>query len=276
MGTVAGGGRPTVTDRKGSAGTALHVAVQGQEAGCNLPVNGKSGGVGSFRLSGCNGSNYPGSPSRDRTTSPLCTRPVAIGSCGLTKSDRPSRVDNRNSPPVKMRARSRIDEPSVAANGYTVFESMSPSADQPKLLTTPVQGSSARGVIGRGERKHGRVWCYPGKGTPSVPRTAAPPTAVRDALVGSCEVLNLATRVKRDRVPSVRRLSSIVEKQCELTPDEEAGTVSASDSNSIVIDADKASATGNTSPSAGCRSSAPDKYRWNRCRGSCLLNTIRT
>ena len=169
-------------------------------------------------------------------------------------------MDNRNSPPVKTRDRSGIDGPSVAADGYTVFESMSitvgesgapASADQPKLLTNAVQEPSARGVIRRGLRKRGRVCCYPGKGTPGVPRTAAPETAVRDTLVCLSKVINLVTRVKRDRVPSVQRLSSIVEKQCESTPDEEVGTVNASGSNPIVFDADKVSPTGNTSPSTG-------------------------
>ena len=63
--------------------------------------------------------------------------------------------------------------------------------------------------------------------------------------------MSVETRVKIDRVASGRRWSSILEKQCELTHDEEVGAVNASDSISIVFNAAKVSATGNTSPSSG-------------------------
>ena len=58
-----------------------------------------------------------------------------------------ARLDHRNKSPVKTRVRSGRDEPTVAANSYTEFESMlitvreisaPPSADQPKSLTTPI------------------------------------------------------------------------------------------------------------------------------------------
>ena len=60
-GNVAGGRRPTATYRSSSVGSASNVAVQDQEAGCNLSVIGKIGGYVFFLHLGRHGSNYPGS-----------------------------------------------------------------------------------------------------------------------------------------------------------------------------------------------------------------------
>ena len=134
-GTVAGGGRPTATRRNGSARAALRVAVQGQEAGCNLSVNDKIGGLGSFAFLDVMGVIALPSPLSDRSVPPLCTRPVAVGSSCATRSGRPSRVDYRNWPPVKTRIRSGIESMSVTVGEISV----TPSTDQPTILTTHVQ-----------------------------------------------------------------------------------------------------------------------------------------
>lgn len=118
-----------------------------------------------------------------------------------------------------------------------------PSADQPKFMT-PRQESSAWRVTGRGLRKRGRVWCYPGKGTPSAPREA-PPAATRGTLVGMDEVFDLGLRVKSGRAPMVRGLHRMKEGQHKLRPEQVvAGTVNASDLTSTDLNAEGQSAKG--------------------------------
>ena len=160
--------------------SALRAVDQDQETG-GLSKNGNSSKQ-SCRLPGRDGSNYPGTPLSVSHVSPLCTRPVANSK--TTRSDRPSRVNSRDRPPVKMQVRSGKEEPSVAESSQTGPRSVStpvgelsapPSADQPKLLPTPAQAKSARGVVGKRARRYNRVWCYPGRGTPSAPRTGRTP-----------------------------------------------------------------------------------------------------
>ena len=92
-------------------------------------------------------------------------------------------------------------------------ENAPPSFDHPKLLSTPYQYTSARGVAGKITNNRERVWSYPGRGTPSAPRAGqALPTSVGDTLVNRIEGGNLATR-QRVRVPIETKLSRIVEKQ---------------------------------------------------------------
>ena len=133
-----------------------------------LSKNGKSSKQG-CRLPGRDGSNYAGTPLTVSQLSPLCTRPVTSGK--TTRSDRPSCVNSRHRPPVKMQAPCGKEEPSVAESSQAEPKSMytpvgevsaPPSDDQPKLLSTPAQVKSARGVVGTKARKHSRVWCYPG------------------------------------------------------------------------------------------------------------------
>lgn len=128
-----------------------------------------------------------------------------------------------------MRVRSGKVEPSAAVKGYTTSESMfdtagdscaPPSADQyPKLLITPKQERSTREGIGKQLRRQDRVWCYPGRGTPSAPRTAvATPTAVEGTPASmNGIVLNLETRVKSNRVTVVPKLSSKTEKTMRVS-----------------------------------------------------------
>ena len=100
-----------VTTQGSSASSASHNAVRGQEAGCNLPQNGKSGISGSFCLPCRDGSSYPESQLSTSSASPLCTRPVVRSIRSTTRSDRPNCVASRNRPPVVMQVRSGIGEP---------------------------------------------------------------------------------------------------------------------------------------------------------------------
>ena len=90
--SVTAGRWPTATNHTGSIGSASYAAVQGQETGCNLSVNGNSDISSSRRLPGRNGSNYPGSPLCVSSVSPLCTRPVVSSIHSTALSDRPSCV----------------------------------------------------------------------------------------------------------------------------------------------------------------------------------------
>lgn len=57
-------------------------------------------------------------------------------------------------------------------------------------------------------------WCSPGKDTPSFPQTTTtPPTVVRGAVVDWSETLNFGTSGKSDRVPVVKCLGNISQKQ---------------------------------------------------------------
>ena len=141
---------PAATSQFSSVGSVLHDAAPGQEAGCNLSMNGKSGNTNN-RLLRRNGSNYPGSLLSVHSVSPLCTRPVV--SSVTARPGRPNSAINRIRPPVTTQVRSGREEPSVAASSHTVSESMSatveeksapPSVDHPKLLSTPFQYTSAR------------------------------------------------------------------------------------------------------------------------------------
>ena len=171
------------TTQGSSASSASHIADHGQEAGCNLLENGKSGISGSFCLLGRDGSSHPGSQLSTSSASPLCTRPVVCRNRSTARSDRPNCVASRNSTPVVMQVRSGVGEPSaIAASSYAEFEPMTapvgelsapPSADQPKHLTTPSGSKRALGIISMALKN--RVWCNPGKGTPSAPRNALAP-----------------------------------------------------------------------------------------------------
>ena len=144
-----------------SASSASHSAVRGQEAGCYLPENGKSGVPGSFSLPSRDGSNYPGSQLSTSSASPLCARPVVGRSRSTARSDRPNCVASRNRPPVVMQVRSDIGEPSaIAASSYAEFEPMTATvgelsvpADQPKHLTTSSGSKLALGVINMASKK---------------------------------------------------------------------------------------------------------------------------
>ena len=139
-------------------------------------MNGKSGNTNN-RLLGRNGSNYPGSLLSVQFVLPLCTRPV--DSRVTARPGRPNGTINRIRPPVTTQVRSGREDPSVAARSHTGSESMSatvgeesapPSVEHPTLLSTPCKYTSARGVAGKGTKNRERVWCYPGRGTPSAPR----------------------------------------------------------------------------------------------------------
>ena len=185
MSTVTGDSLPEVTRQESSVESALHAGDQDQETGGHMSKNGKSREQ-SCRLPGRDGSNYPGSPLGVSHVSPLCTRPVTINSSRTTRSDRLICINSRNRPPVKMHVRSGKEEPSlqivVKLNpGHAPVGELSapPSADRPKLLSTPPQVKSARGVVRKRARKYNRGWCYPGRGTPSAPRTGRiPPVRV--------------------------------------------------------------------------------------------------
>ena len=177
-----------------------------------------------------------------KAVSPLC--PVVK----TTRSDRPIRVHRRSVTPGYIRARSDMVGPSVAVGSYTAFESRPvtvgvrsapPSADRPNILTTFVQERSAPGILFRGSRRRAQNWCYPGRGTPSAPRTASAPTAaVRVSPVGMDDVFDLGTRLKRVRVPMVYGLISIVKSHSELKPNQSSsGTVNACDGDSVVLNA---------------------------------------
>ena len=152
-----------------SASSASHSAARGQEAGCNLPENGKSGISGSFCLPGRDGSSYPGSQLSTSSASPLCTRPVVCRNRSTARSDRPNCVASRNRPPVVMQVRSGIGEPSaIAASSYAEFDPMTaiigeasapPSADQLKHFTAPSGSKRTLGVVRMASNKG--VWCYP-------------------------------------------------------------------------------------------------------------------
>ena len=126
-----------------------------------------------------------------------------------------------------MRARSGIDEPSIVVNSHTVYESTPvsardrsapPSADQPRILTTPTQERSARGVSRRALGKHQQVPCYkPGNSTRSASRNTHL-TAARGTPVSTDDV-DLGTSVKGCRVPKVHQLSNVLEGQCALRQD---------------------------------------------------------
>ena len=247
------------TTQGSSASSASHSAARGQEAGCNLPENGKSGISGSFCLLGRDGSSYPGSQLSTSSASPLCTRPVVCRNRSTARSDRPNCVASRNRPPVVMQVRSGIGEPSaIAASSYAEFEPMTapvgelsapPSADQPKHLTTPSGSKRALGVISMALKN--RVWCNPGKGTPSAPRNAlAPLTIVRKAPVDMEDILKNEPHLTRNRTSLKSKLSRIVENQAAFNPKpHKAGVTNASGSKLLVFDAEHQSAKGRNSKS---------------------------
>ena len=148
-----------------------------------------------------------------------------------------------------MQVRSGKEEPSVEDSSQTESKSMSapvrelsapPSADQPKLLSTPAQVKSARGVVGERTRKYNRKWCYPGKGTPSAPRTGrTPPVRVGGTSVQINEVLNLETPGRRGRFPRSPGLRKILEKRNE--PQENSSVMGSNRESGISISLKKCS-----------------------------------
>ena len=194
------------------------------------------------------------------SASPLCTRPVVCRNRSTARSDRPNCVASRNRPPVVMHVRSGIGEPSaIAASSYAEFEPMTapvgelsapPSADQPKHLTTSSGSKRALGVISMALKN--RVWCYPGKGTPSARRNAlAPLTIVGKAPVNMEDILTNEQHLTRNRTSLKSKLSSIVENQAAFNPKpDKVGGINASGSKSV-FDAELQSAKGRNSKSVG-------------------------
>ena len=126
-----------VTTQGSSASSALHSAVRGQEAGCNLPENGTSGIPVSFCRPCQNGRIYPELQLITSPASPLCTRPVVCRNRGTAQSDRPNCVASRNRPPIVMQVRSGIGEPSaIAASSYAEFEPMTATVGE---LSAPLR-----------------------------------------------------------------------------------------------------------------------------------------
>ena len=238
----------------------MHTAVPGQEAGCNLFKNGEGGDSNFSCLPGSDGSNYPRSPSSNNSASSLFTQPVVSGT--MPNCDRPNCMDHWNRRREEMRVRSSEVQPSVAADSETGFESISiavgevstpPLADQPKLGRYYDQIISARVLSGRGIRRPKRVWCWPGKGTPSGARVKqTPPGPVENMVVGSREVSGPEPREKNCRVLGVPKLSSIGEEQCDLKPDpDQVGAVNASDKSPIVPNAETGSASSKDNKESG-------------------------
>ena len=124
-----------------------------------------------------------------------------------------------------------------------------PSADQPKHLRTPFGSKRALGVVSMA--LNNRVWCNPGKGTPSAPRNAlAPLTIVRKAPVNMEDILTNEPHLTRNRTSLKSKLSRIVENQAAFNPKpDQAGRINVSGSKSIVFDAEQQSAKGRNSKS---------------------------
>ena len=168
------GGSPAASQILGPdmVDTALYAAVEYQDAGCDLSKNGKSSRRVSFRLPGSDGSNYLRPPLSVNLTS-LCTNPVIRNHA--TRFGRPERSNDRNRPLIVARFRSGKDVPSIqvsVSRQTTVGVCTPPSADQPKLKTLAQEISSARAVSGTRPMRYRRIWCYPGKGTPSSSRVS--------------------------------------------------------------------------------------------------------
>ena len=98
-----------------------------------------------------------------------------------------------------------------------------------------------------------RVWCNPGKGTPSAPRNAlAPLTIVRKAPVKMEDILTNEPHLTRNRTSLKSKLSIIVENQAAFNPKPgKAGGINASGSKSLVFYAELQSAKGRNSTSVG-------------------------
>ena len=98
-----------------------------------------------------------------------------------------------------------------------------------------------------------RVWCNPGKGTPSAPRNAlAPLTMVGKAPVNKEDILTNEPHLTRKRTSLKSKLSSIVENQVAFNPKpDKVGGINGSGSKSLVFDAERHSAKGRNSKSVG-------------------------
>ena len=112
---------------------------------------------------------------------------------------------------------------------------------------------SARVLSVRGMRRPKRVWCWPGKRTPSGARVKkTPPRPVENMVDGTREVSVTEPREKNCRVLGVSKLSSTYEEQCELKPDpDQVGAVNASDKSPIVPNAETGSASSKDSKECG-------------------------
>ena len=102
----------------------MYNTVPGQEAECDLPTSGKSGGVVCSRLSGASESNYLAIRLRKANMSPsLCTSSAAYGreASGL---GRPDSVRTRDKLPRKSPVRSKEKSLSALESGQTIYESL--------------------------------------------------------------------------------------------------------------------------------------------------------
>ena len=102
----------------------MHNTAPGQEAGYDLPISGKSGGVVGSRLSGASGSNYPAVQLRAANIVPSpCTSSAAYGreASGL---GRPDSVRTRDNLPRNSLVRSNEKSLSVLESGQTRYESL--------------------------------------------------------------------------------------------------------------------------------------------------------
>ena len=116
--------QPSQDERNNSSGIVVHNTVPGQEAGYDLPLSGKSGGVVGSRLYGASGSNYPAVRLRAATMVPsLCTSSAAYSreARGL---GRPDSVRTRHKLPTKLLVRSKDKSLSVLESSQTIYGSL--------------------------------------------------------------------------------------------------------------------------------------------------------
>ena len=102
-------------------------------------------------------------------------------------------------------------------------------------MTTPSGSKRALGVISTALKN--RVWCNPGKGTPSAPRIAlAPLTIVRKATVDMEDILKNEPHLTRNRTSLKSKLSRIVENQAAFNPKpDKAGITNVSVQNRLFL-----------------------------------------
>ena len=110
----------------GTTGATEHDVNPSQEAGYNLPVVGKSGGVASCRLSGESGNDHPAVRlCASSLVPPLCTGYIVCSSRTAGGPGRPDGAGTRCTLPRNSQVRSNVKMLSVLDRGQTKYESLS-------------------------------------------------------------------------------------------------------------------------------------------------------
>ena len=186
--------------RKSLAGIVVHNTVPGQEAGYDLRISGKSGGVKGSRLNGATGSNYRAVRFCAANEVPsLCTRSAAYGR-ETGGRGRPDSVRTWDKLPRKSLLSSNEKSLSVLESGLTIYESLHHANG---VMSGPAGIDQLKSEIPPTLSKF-RAWVGWNRGatsgTSSKDRVFFPPTVANHTLNGDGNGGNTWRKVQHSRV----------------------------------------------------------------------------